>query len=164
MSFNHLSDEQFSELLAGRNSDGCAVLHVERCEACRKELASLGAAVSDLNFASLRWAEQRSSRIAVPSSWTLNWNALPGWGATMAAVLIFGVALGAHMQTSTQIEPTLQPAHTIAAPSEDELAQDNQLMRSIDSELTEQIGPQSVSELNASSQTTQHRLIREVSY
>jgi hypothetical protein len=164
MNFNHLTDEQFAELLAGHKSDDRAVLHVERCEACRKELASFGAAVGDLNFASLRWAEHRASRIAVPSNWTLNWNALPGWGATMAAVLIFGVALGAHMQSSTQIEPTLQPAHTIAAPSEDELAQDNQMMRSIDSELSEQIGPQSASELNTSSRTTQHRLIREVSY
>jgi hypothetical protein len=164
MNFNHLTDEQFAEILAGDKSDDRAVLHVERCEACRNELVALGAAVSDLNFASLRWAEQRASRIAVPSRWTLNWHALPGWGATMAAVLIFGVAIGAHMQTSNSIEPTLQPAHTVAAPSDDELAQDNKLMRSIDSELSEQIGPQSASDLDASSQVTHHRLVREVSY
>ena len=82
----------------------------------------------------------------------------------MAAVLIFGVALGAHMQTSSRIEPTLQPAHTVAAPSDDELADDNQLMRSINSELTEQIGPQvPVSDLDVSSRPEHHRSIREVS-
>lgn len=83
----------------------------------------------------------------------------------MAAVLIFGVALGAHMQTSTRIEPTLQPSHTVTAPSEDELAQDNQLMRSIDNELSEQIGPQVLaSDQDASSHAAHHRLLREVSY
>lgn len=161
MNFNHLTDEQFADLLAGNNSDDRALLHVERCEACRNELAKLGAAVSDLNFASLRWAEQRAIRIAVPSPWQLNWSALPGWGATMAAVLIFGVALGGHMQTSNRMEPALEPAHAITAPSQDELAQDNQLMRSIDSELSEQVV---ASDLDSSSRGTHHRLIREVSY
>lgn len=165
MNFNHLTDEQIAQLLAGDRSDGGAVLHVERCQSCRNELAALGTAVADLNFASLRWAEQHASRIEVPSHWTLNWNALPGWGATMAAVLILGVAVGAHMQTSTRIEPALQPSHVVAAPSEDELAQDNQLMRSIDNELSEQVGPQELaSEQDASSHETQHRLLREVSY
>lgn len=165
MNFHHLTDEQFADLLAGANADNRAVLHVERCQSCRNELTELGAAVGDLNFASLRWAEQRASRIAVPSRWTLNWNALPGWGATMAAVLIFGVALGAHMQSSTRIEPALQPSHTVAAPSQDELAQDNQLMRSIDNELSEQVGPQVLgSDVDTSSHEPRHRLVREVSY
>ena len=164
MKSNHLNDEQFAELLAGRNSDDRATLHVERCEACRNELAGLGAAVGDLSFASLRWAERRASRIEVPSAWTLNWNALPGWGATVAAVLIFGVALGAHMQTVNRIEPALQPAHTVAAPSADELAQDNQLMRSIDNELSEQVGGQVLaSDMDTSSHATHHRLVSEVS-
>lgn len=164
MNFNHLTDEQFAELLAGGNSDSYASLHLESCAACRQELTSMATAVGDLNFASLRWAEQRAARIAVPSRWMLNWYALPGWGATMAAVLLFGVALGAHMQTTSRVEPALQPAHRVAAPSENELAEDNQLMRSIDNELSEQTGSQvSASDLDVSSRTERHRSFREVS-
>ena len=163
MNLNHLTDEQFGELLAGNRNNDSACVHLESCTACRQELASMTAAVGDLNFASLRWAEQRAWLIEVPSRWTLNWNALPGWGATMAAVLVFGVALGAHMQTSNRIELALQPAQTAPAPSAGELADDNRLMRSIDSELSEQIGPQSASELNTSSRAAHRRSIHEVS-
>ena len=162
MNLNHLTDEQFAELLAGNKNDEHARLHVESCAACRQELAAMTAAVGDLNFASLRWAERRALDIQAPSQWTLNWHALPGWGATMAAVLIFGVALGAHMQVRNSVA-ALQPAHTASAPSADELAEDNQLMRSINNELSEQ-GPQLVaSDVDASSHEARHPSIREVS-
>jgi hypothetical protein len=163
MNFDHLTDEQFAELLAGHKTDEHARVHLESCGACRQELAGMTAAVGDLNFASLRWAEQRAARIGIPSNWTLNWHALPGWGATVAAVLIFGVAFGAHMQVRNSVEPALQSAHAVSAPSADELAEDNQLMRSINNELSEQ-GPQVVAaDADASSHTTHHRSIREVS-
>jgi hypothetical protein len=163
MNFNHLTDEQFADLLAGHKNDEGARVHVESCAACSQELAGMTAAVGDLNFASLRWAEQRALDIKAPSLWTLNWHALPGWGATMAAVLIFGVALGAHMQVRNSVEPALQPTHAVSAPSADELAEDNQLMRSIDTELSEQ-GPQVLAaDANPSSHTTHHRSVREVS-
>ena len=163
MNFNHLTDEQFADLMAGDKSDQNVRLHLENCAECRKELSEMTAAVGDLNFASLRWAEQHALNIKAPSLWTLNWHALPGWGATMAAVLIFGVALGAHMQVRNSVEPALQPAHSVSAPSADELAEDNQLMRSIDSELSEQ-GPQVLAaDEDASSHAAHHRSIREVS-
>ena len=82
MNFEHLTDEQFANILAGDRRTCSARLHVESCADCQQELTSLGAAVGDLNFASLRWAEQRAARIEVPSRWVLNWNAMPGWGAT----------------------------------------------------------------------------------
>ena len=163
MNIIHLTDEQFADLLAGHKDDEHARLHLESCEECRQELSGMTAAVGDLNFASLRWAEKRAARIETPSVWTLNWHALPGWGATMAAVLIFGVAFGAHMQVRNSVEPALQPAHAVSAPSPDELAEDNQLMRSIDSELSEQ-GPQVLAtDADASSRSAHHRSIREVS-
>ena len=162
MNLNHLTDEQFADLLAGHKSDEGARLHLENCTACRQELTAMTAAVGDLNFASLRWAEQRASRIEAPSVWTLNRHALPGWGATMAAVLIFGVALGAHMQVRNSVEPALQPAHAVSAPSADELAEDNQMMRSIDNELSQQ-GPQVLAaDADVSSHATHHHSVREV--
>lgn len=164
MNLNHLTDEQFADLLAGESSDSGALLHVERCEACRQELASLSVPLQDLNFASLRRAEQRARTIEVPSRWALNWSALPGWGATMAAVLIFGVAVGAHLQTASRNEPALHLTHRAVAPSADELAQDNRLMRSIDSELSEQVGPQvPAAALSVAARADHRRSLREVS-
>ncbi len=163
MNLNHLTDEQFADLLAGDKADQRALVHLETCTTCRQELTEMTSAVGDLNFASLRWAEQRALDIKAPSRWALNWHGLPGWGATMAAVLIFGVALGAHMPVRNSVEPALQPAHAVSAPSADELAEDNQLMRSIDSELSEP-GTQVVSaDVNASSPAIHHRSLREVS-
>ncbi len=162
MNLEHLTDEQFANILAGDRSDLRVRQHVESCAKCQRELTSIGAAISDLNYASLRWAEQRAARIEVPSRWVLNWNAMPGWGATMAGVLIFGVAIGAHMQFNQQSVVVTRPSHTMSAPSDDELAQDNNLMLSIDNELTEQVEPQ-VSDLNVSSRTAHRHAISEVS-
>jgi hypothetical protein len=159
----HLTDEQFASILAGDRSDLRVRLHVESCVECQQELTSLGAAVGDLNYASLRWAEQRAARITVPSRWVLNWNSMPGWGATLAGVLIFGVAIGAHMQINQQSAVVARPSHTISAPSDDELSQDNSLMLSIDNELSEQIGPRvPASDLNVSPRTARRRAISEV--
>jgi hypothetical protein len=164
MNFEHLTDEEFANILAGARGDMSVRLHVESCARCQRELASLGAAIGDLNYASLRWAERRAERIEVPSRWVLSWNAMPGWGATLAGVLMFGVAIGAHMQVNQQSAVVARPSHTIAAPSDDELAQDNNLMLSIDNELTEQVGGQvPASDLNVSSRPAHRRAISEVS-
>ena len=159
----HLTDEQFASILAGDRSDMRVRLHVESCAKCQLELTSLGAAIGDLNYASLRWAEQRAVRIEVPSRWVLNWNTMPGWGATLAGVLIFGVAIGVHMQVNHQSAVVDRPAHTLAAPSDDELAKDNNLMLSIDNELTEQVGGQvPASDLNVAARTARRHAIPEV--
>lgn len=164
LSLGHLTDEQFANILAGDHSDLRVRIHIESCAKCQRELASLGGAIGDLNYASLRWAEQRAARIEVPSRWVLNWNSMQGWGATLAGVLIFGVALGAHMQNSQQSAVVERPAHILPAPSDDELAKDNNLMLSIDNELTEQIGPRvPTSDLNLSPRTARRRAISEVS-
>jgi hypothetical protein len=164
MNFQHLTDEQFANILAGDHSDLRARVHVESCAECQRELTSLGAAVTDLNHLSLRWAEQRAVQVEIPSRWVLNWNSMPGWGATLAGVLIFGVALGAHMQISQQSAVVNRPAHALAAPSDAEVAKDNNLMLSIDNELTEQVGGQvPITDLNVSSRTAHRRAVSEVS-
>lgn len=142
MKMGHLTDEQFAELLAGIERDVLAQAHLENCAECREELHAVGSAVVDLSAASLRWAERRAVSIERPSQWRLSWNALPAWGAAMASVLVLGVAVGAHIQNREDAAVVRPPAHAVEAPSEDELAQDNRLLRSIDSELTEQVGAQ----------------------
>ena len=159
----HLTDEQFATLMAGDPSDANANLHAESCEACRHELRSLANATNDLGHLSMRWAEQRAARVHTPSLWALNWKTLPGWGATMAAVLIFGVALGTHMQSSNQTA-ALEAPQTMPVPTADELAQDNRLMRSIDDEINEQPGAQTAaSALGDSSRDSRHHSLLEVS-
>jgi len=164
MNFGHLNDEQFANILAGDHSDLRVRHHLESCAKCQKELNSLGAAIGDLNYASLRWAEQRAVRVAVPSRWMLNWNSTASWGATLAGVLLFGVAIGAHMQIGQQnTAVAVRPAHMLSAPSQDELAKDNDLMLSINNELTEQVGGQvPVSDLNVSSHTVHRSDVSEV--
>jgi hypothetical protein len=164
MNVEHLTDEQFANILAGDHSDLRVRVHVESCAECRQELTSLGAAIDDLNYASLRWAEQRAARVEIPSRWVLNWNATPGWGATLAGVLIFGVAIGAHMHVNQQSTVVARSSHTLAAPSDDVVAKDNNLMLSIDNELSEQVGPQvPTADLNVSSRMAHRRAISEVS-
>jgi hypothetical protein len=165
MNTQHLTDEQFSELLAGEIATDKAVSHLNTCPACDRELAHLRCAVSDLRGFSQQWAEQRSSRILSPSRWTLGWHKLPAWGAA-ASVLLCGFALGIHFQVSTHAPSAeISQSQTMAtAPTDDELAEDNQLLRSIDQELSRQVRPQvPASQLSVSSKSVSHPGLREVS-
>jgi hypothetical protein len=57
----------------------------------------------------------------------------------------------------------LRPAHVVSAPSEDELARDNRLMRYIDNELSEQVAPQmAASDPDLSSRNPHHHGTGEV--
>lgn len=169
MSNVHLTDEQFDGLLAGTMSDEQAAMHVKACADCRGELESIGAAVGDLRELSLRWAEERAVHVQAPSRWTMRWQALPGWGAAVAALLFCGIAIGVHEQGAGR--PVAAPAgvnqisqtQALTEPSADELAQDNSLLRSIDDELSRQVRPQvPAAELTASSRTVRRRIAREV--
>lgn len=163
----HLTDEQFASLMAGDRSDANARLHIDNCDICSRELASVGLSVDDLNRISMRWAEERAVRIQTPSAWALSWKVLPGWSATAAAVLIFGVALGAHVQNNNRAAvnvPQADTQQTMASPTTDELAQDNRLMQSINAEINEQPGVQmAVSALDDSSHGSRRHGLREVS-
>ena len=170
MNANHLSDEQFGELLAGESVDRQATMHLETCAACRGELESVRGAVGDLRELSMHWAEQRATHIHVPSRWAIRWNALPGWSAAVATVLCCGVAIGVHEQKVARghlpaqaMGTEISQAEMPVTPTEDVLAQDNRLLRSIDSELSQQVRPQvSASELSASSRPVHRRISREV--
>jgi anti-sigma factor RsiW len=165
MNLKHLTDEQFSELLAGETASNDALSHLSACPACDRELACLRSAVSDLRGFSQRWAEERAPRIVSPSRWTLGRHTLPAWSAA-ATVLLCGFAMGVHFQAVTRPSPVaISQSQTVAtAPSDDELSEDNQLLRSINQELSRQVRPQvPASELTVSSKDLSHALLREVS-
>ena len=170
MSKGHLTDEQFDELLSGGAADEQAMMHLKTCADCRGELESIGAAVGDLRELSLKWAEERAVRVQVPSTWSVRWHALPGWSAAVAALLFCGIAIGVHEQGAGRSATTpaemsqISQAQVPAEPSEDVLAQDNNLLQSIDVELSRQVRPQvSAAELTATSRTMHRRMAREVS-
>ncbi|HEX4155495.1 MAG TPA: hypothetical protein VHY48_07780 [Acidobacteriaceae bacterium] len=162
MNIRHLTDEQFSELLAGESCGDTATLHLESCDVCRDELRSMQTAVGTLRDLSLRWAEKRAVRIAAPSPWLLGWYKLPGWGAA-TALLFFGLALGVHVPSGPPTSVSaIGQAQTATVPSDDELAEDNQLLRSIDQELNRQVRPLvPASELTVS-HPVRHHGVREV--
>jgi hypothetical protein len=157
MNTQHLTNEEFTELLGGECASHEAVAHVEACGLCRDELVSMRSAVGDLRELSLRWAEEHARRITVPTWWALGRHRLPAFSAA-ASVLLCGLAIGIHYQVSVR-GPDAGQAQTItAAPSEDELAQDNRLLQSIDHELSQQVMPQvPASELSISSRAARHR-------
>lgn len=163
MNTEHLTNEEFTELLAGEYANDSATAHLDTCGACREELAAMQTAVGDLRALSLRWAEARAPRITVPSRWTLGWHRLPGMSAA-ASLLLCGVAIGIHFQTNNvQTSASTSQVQTVtAAPSDDELAQDNRLLQSIDQELNRQVTPQvPASELTVSSRALRHHGLRE---
>ena len=169
MSNVHLTDEQFDELLSGGTADEQATMHLKACADCRGELESIRAAVDDLSELSLKLAEQRAVRVQVPSPWSVRWHALPGWGAAVAAVLFCGIAIGVHEQGGRSVEAPagmnqISQTQAPVEPSEDELAQDNNLLQSINDELNQQVRPQvSAAELTAASRAEHRRIVREVS-
>ncbi|HVG27587.1 MAG TPA: hypothetical protein VM865_08280 [Acidobacteriaceae bacterium] len=142
-SAEHMTDEQFSELLANETATGAMQGHLESCAQCRRELEAIRSAVGDLSALSLRWAEQRAGQVSAPSGWALRWGMLPGWSAALPAVLLFGIGLGTYLERGGQtVAPQRAETRAVAAPSPDELAQDNRLMLSIDQELRQQVRPQ----------------------
>lgn len=162
MRIPHLTDEQFSQLLAGEPCNETAATHLESCTACRQELGSMQVAVGTLRDLSLRWAEQRAVRITAPSRWVLSLQRLPGW-STATALLLFGLAIGVHVQSGPRSSASeIGQAQTATVPSDNELAEDNQLLRSIDQELNRQVRPLvPASELTVS-HPVRHHGVREV--
>lgn len=162
MNPRHLTHEEFTELLGGEGSNNAAILHVEECSVCRSELESLQNTLADVRELSLRWAERRARKILVPSRWMMGWQRLPSLSA-VASLLLCGMAIGIHYQGSVRPVADVSQVQSVAAPpSDDELNQDNRLLRSIDQELNQQVVPQVPSELTASSRALHRSGLREV--
>lgn len=138
----HLTDEQFGELLMGELPDGATRAHLEACEFCRTEVEAVRGSFEDFNALSLRWSEAEAPRrVPVPSRLALRLGGRPLWGlgvaASAAGVL---VAIGMSMPFG-QHAPSRPTQAAIPVPSNAELAQDNRLMQSIDQELRYDVQP-----------------------
>jgi len=132
----HLTDEQFSDLLAGETPSEAVAEHLSGCEHCRGELEAVQGSLSNFNLVSLRWAQQEAAaKVQTPSRWALQAASMPAWaialtGAAVACIVSVGIGV------PFQHEPDQVTAQVvIPVPSDAEIARDNQLMSSIDQEL-----------------------------
>ena len=136
MTHRHLTDEQLTALLAGNaHSDPSnAVLdaHLKACERCRTELAAVKGATLSFNELGLAWAEREAPvRVPAPSWVSLRLGARPSWGMGFAALAVACLAM---LGTVPRGLPAggAESAHTVmATPTNEELAEDNELMQSI---------------------------------
>lgn len=136
MAQHHLTDEEFTDLLAGGMPNHRCTAHLASCEGCRRELEAVGVTLSDFSTGTTTWADQQAPRrVPVPSAWSLRREYLPSWWAgagAVAAAALLAVGLGYTPSRST-VAPAAQ--QLAMPPSSAELAADNRLMLSIDQEL-----------------------------
>ena len=142
----HLTDAEFSNLLAGELADGATRLHLASCDYCRNELANVKESLASFSGLGTRWAQAVAPQVVpVPSRWARNVSLLPSWttglGVTAFTGLLvfsFGPAHFAHLRSAPV--PVAQTV-TAAVPNNTQLADDNRLMLSIDQELGYQARP-----------------------
>ncbi len=133
----HLTDAEFSDLLAGEAPREAVRLHLLGCDHCRGELESVRDSMASFAGISTRWAQVVApGRIPVPPRWALRFWAVPSWSTGLAMTALTGL-LVFHFDPMNHLGKQTVSAAPIAAPapSKTELANDNRLMLSIDQEL-----------------------------
>lgn len=136
----HLTDAQFSDLLAGTSLDSRSATHLAECCLCRAEAGAVTGSLAEFKTFSGAWAElEAARRVRTPSRWTLRLNAHPVWNAGLvaaAAAVVFsvGLHLPQHTSPAAVVAPAMRAAG--ATPTGAELAEDNRLLNSIDQELS----------------------------
>lgn len=132
----HLTDEQFAELLAGEYSREHAS-HLNICKICADELEQARVAILDFSTLSLRAAEERSATMAAPPVRARRGLLAPPtiW-ATAAAAFVLGAAFGVHHFEADRTTASFTTAAHLH-PSQDQkaIAEDNALMSAIDADL-----------------------------
>lgn len=135
----HLTDAEFSDLLAGELPDQPTRLHLAACDYCRTELDSVRESLSSFSLVGTRWAEAAApARVPVPSRWALGLVPRPNWATGLAATAFTGLLVFFYSAPAHHAGPaagTGAVAVAAPAPSNAELAEDNRLMVSIDQEL-----------------------------
>lgn len=136
----HLTDEQFSDLLAGGSLDSGSEAHLAVCSECQAEAEAVAGSLTEFNTFSMAWAEREAPRrIQTPSRWMLRLGAHPVWNAgLLAAAASVALAIGLHLpQHSAPAAPTTAALQQpVVRPTPTDLAADNRLLASIDQELS----------------------------
>jgi hypothetical protein len=130
MTGQHLTDEQFTDLLAGECPID-AIRHMKTCPRCQGEFDQVQASIEDFSAVGLQWAEHRPTpRISTSSALIRGWNPL---SARTAAAGLLAAALFTTYQEKRMQAPVMDALNP--ARSEAQVADDNRLMLAIDREI-----------------------------
>jgi hypothetical protein len=149
MTGQHLTDEQFTDLLSGDYTTD-ASRHMLACAQCQVEFERVQSSIEDFVTVSLEWAERRASTsISAPSAFLRGWQSANSWAvaaAVLAAAILFGVHQGRLLSPDVISVASSQPAESAS-----EVADDNRLLMAIDKEIRWQTeSPISIDDLTAS--------------
>lgn len=149
MTGQHLTDEQFTDLLSG-DYTADANRHMQACTQCQGEFERVQASIEDFVTLSLEWAERRASTsISAPSAFLRGWHSASSWAAAaavLAAAILFGVHQGRLLSPEAISVASSQPAESAS-----EVADDNRLLMAIDKEIRWQTeSPLSIDDLTTS--------------
>jgi hypothetical protein len=133
MTGQHLTDEQFTDLLSGDYTTD-ASRHMLACAQCQREFERVQASIKDFVTLSLEWAERRASTsISAPSAFLRGWQSASSWAAAaavLAAAILFGVHQGRLLSPDVISVASSQPPESAS-----EVADDNRLLMAIDKEI-----------------------------
>jgi hypothetical protein len=158
----HLTDAEFSDLLAGEMPSPATETHLAACDFCRSELDSVKDSLGSFGSLSTQWAVATApARVPVPSRWALGLNARPTWATGLAVTALTGLLVFNYGPSGSRVGSgplaTSAPVVAAAPPSNAEIAEDNRLMMSIDQELSYRAQPAvSTSDLRADSHHGPH--------
>jgi hypothetical protein len=159
MTGQHLTDEQFTELLSGDYTED-ASRHMRTCAQCQEEFERVQASIEDFVSLSLEWAERRAATsISAPSVFVRGWQCASSW-AIAAAVLAAAILFGVHQDRLARPD-VISIADSQPSESASEVADDNRLLMAIDKEIRWQPeSPISIDDLTASAGRPHTRLAR----
>lgn len=139
----HLSEEALHDVLIGMGT-AAAEAHVAACAECREQMETFRTGMENFNAATLAWSQARPMRRPIVTR-TRARIAMAGAGWALAAALLFAVCLTTWKRYQSQNQTAEQPAVTQSAPqaedTETQIAQDNELMRSVDAALSASDSP-----------------------
>jgi hypothetical protein len=133
MTNQHLTDEQFTEVLAG-DCDLEVSRHLQTCPQCQWEAKQVQAAICDFRLAGLEWAEhQAPAATTARSRFVPRWLPVSSW--TAAAIVAAAVLFGVHPERTSPISAVITAPTTGRAESASEVAEDNRLLAAIETEI-----------------------------
>jgi len=140
----HITHQEMTELLMGTRTSTLDC-HLQACAECRKELERVKASLALFRTASHVWSESAASEapqmqraMALPRT-----RAYASWWtfAAVAAVLLIVFAAVYRIERNPTPSNTAQvtPATSIVRSAQDQIAQDNELLAQVNSEISESV-------------------------
>lgn len=141
----HITQEEMTDLLMGARTSTLEC-HLQACAGCREELERVKSSLALFRTASHAWSESASSEFAasqqvimVPRAGTyISWWKMAAVAAIMLAVFATAYRI---KRTSTDINTgkVTTPSAVTTASSQDQIAEDNELLAQVNSEISEAV-------------------------